>query len=296
MRKNAAATVAVCGATGRQGGAVARRLLESGWTVRALTRKPQGRPAQALAALGAEAVDADMNDTASMRKAFEGVDGVYSVQNGMVSGFDAEVAQGRNVAEAAKDAGVKHLVYGSAGIGRAGTGVPSWEARVRVEQHLHTLGLPFRILRPMAFMELMTDPSFYPAVGTWSVWPRLMGEDRPVIWIAVEDVGSIAALVFANRDHWLGRELALAADVRSLAECRSLYRDVIGRAPRTFPMPLWLFDRFTRKDLTIMWRWLKVHPVDYDLTETKAILPTVMTVPEWLRASRHAASEESAHR
>jgi len=89
----------------------------------------------------------------------------------------------------------------------------------------------------MAFMELMTDTPFYPAVGTWSVWPKLMGEDRPVIWIAVEDVGSIAAIAFANRDHWLGRELALAGDVRSLAECRSLYRDVVVRAPRASPCP-----------------------------------------------------------
>jgi uncharacterized protein YbjT (DUF2867 family) len=264
--------------------------LESGWAVRALTRKPQGRPAQALEALGAEVVGADMNDTSSVRRAFDGVDGVYSVQNGMVSGFDAEVAQGRNVAEAAKDAGVKHLIYASAGIGRAGTGVPSWEAKVRVEEHVRTLGLPFTILRPMAFMELMTDPSFYPALGTWSVWPRLMGEHRPVVWIAVEDVGSIAAIMFAHREDWLGRELALAADVRSLAECRSLYRDAVGRAPRAFPIPLWLFDRFTRKDLTIMWRWLKANQVDYDLAATTAVLPTVMTVPEWLRASRPARS------
>ena len=56
-------------------------------------------------------------------------------------------------------------------------------------------------------------------------------------------------------------------------------------------MPLWLFDRFTRKDLTIMWRWLRANTVEYDLADTKAILPTVMTVPEWLRGNRHAVSE-----
>jgi uncharacterized protein YbjT (DUF2867 family) len=257
--------------------------LERGWAVRALTRKPQGRRAQALARLGAELVGADMTDASSLRRAFDGVDGVYSVQNGMVSGFDAEVAQGCNVADAAKAAGVKHLVCGSAGVGRAGTGVPSWEAKVRVEEHIRSLGLPFTILRPTAFMELMTDPSLYPAVGTWSVWPRLTGEHRPIAWIAVADVGAVAAIVFANRGDWLGRELPLAADVRSLAECRTLYRDALGRAPRAFPMPLWLFDRFTRKDLTVMWRWLKVNEVDYDLAATRAILPTAMTVPEWLR-------------
>jgi uncharacterized protein YbjT (DUF2867 family) len=223
-----------------------------------------------------------MNDSSSLRTAFDGVDGVYSVQNGMVSGFEAEVAQGRNVAEAAKDAGVEHLVYGSAGVGGAGTGVPSWESKVRVEDHLRKLDLPFTILRPMAFMELMTDKSFYPAVGAWSVWPRLMGRDRPVVWIAVEDLGSIAAIVFMNRDQWVGRDIALAADVQSLAECRDLYREVVGTKPRSFPMPLWLLDRFTRKDLTVMWRWLRTNPVDVDPAETRAVLPTAMTVREWL--------------
>jgi uncharacterized protein YbjT (DUF2867 family) len=282
MQGNSAGTVAVCGATGRQGGAVARSLLESGWTVRALTRKPRGDPAAALAALGAEVVGADMNDVSSLRTAFDGVEGVYSVQNGMVSGFEAEVAQGRNVADAAKGAGVEHLVYGSAGVGGGGKGVPSWESKVRVEDHLRELDLPFTILRPVAFMELMTDKSFYPAVGTWSMWPRLMGDDRPVLWIAVEDLGSIAAIVFMNRDRWVGREVALTADVQSLAECRVLYREAVGRKPRSLPMPLWLFDRFTRRDLTVMWRWLRANPVDVDPAETRAILPTAMTVREWL--------------
>ncbi|MGH8911259.1 MAG: NmrA family NAD(P)-binding protein, partial [Acidimicrobiia bacterium] len=119
-------TVAVCGATGRQGGAVARSLLESGWVVRALTRLPGQERAATLSELGAEVVAADMEDPASLRRAFEGVDGVFSVQNGMISGFDREVVQGRNVADAAKQANVGHLVYAAAGTGQDGFGIPSW--------------------------------------------------------------------------------------------------------------------------------------------------------------------------
>jgi uncharacterized protein YbjT (DUF2867 family) len=285
-----AGTVAVCGATGRQGSAVVRRLLERGFTVRAISRKPHRPAARALAATGAEVVQADMNDEASLRSAFEPADGVYSVQNGIASGFDAEVAQGRNVAQAAKAVGVTHVVYGSGGTGHAGTGVPSWESKVFVEAHMRLLELPLTILRPLAFMELMTDASFYPAVGTWRIWPKLMGEDRPIPWIAVEDLGAIAAIAFANRDEWVGRQMTLASDTRSLAECRSLYRDATGKEPRTFPLPMWLFDRFTRKDPTSMWRWLRTGTVDVDLTETRAVLPSALTVPEWLHATRQAAS------
>ena len=282
-------TVAVCGATGRQGGAVARRLLQHGCRVRALTRKPRGRAAAALAAMGAEVVAADMADRASLRTAFDRADGVYSVQNGMVNGFDAEVIQGRAVAEAAKDSGVRHVVYGSAGTGEPGTGVPSWESKVLVEDHMRALSVPLTILRPVAFMELMTDASLYPAVGAWSVWPRVMGETRPVYWLAVEDLGAIAAIAFANRDAWLGRDITLAADVQNLAECRALYREVMGRPPRSLPMPLWLFDRFTRKDLTVMWRWLRVHPFEVDPAATRAVLPAASTVREWLIAQRRAS-------
>jgi uncharacterized protein YbjT (DUF2867 family) len=275
-------TIAVCGATGRQGGSVTRRLLDTGWSVRALTRRPGGRRARALADIGATVVRADMEDPASLRHAFDGVEGVYSVQNGVTSGFEREVLQGRNVADAAKATGVRHLVYGSAGPGRAGTGVPSWESKLLVEEHIKTVELPFTILRPMAFMELMTDRSFYPAVGTWRIFPRLTGDRRPIPWLSVHDLGAVAEVVLAQPDEFVGKELTLASDVQTLADCRLIYREVVGRSPRSFTMPLWLFDRFTRKDVTTMWRWLRTGTVDLDTATTRAILPSAWTVREWL--------------
>jgi len=211
-------TVAVTGATGRQGGAVARRLLSQGWRVRALTRKPGAGPAQRLAALGAEVVGADMADRAALVSAFAGAYGVYSVQNGMISGFEEEVRQGRNVGDAAKEVGVRHLVYGSAGVGQPGTGIESWESKLRVEAHLKALDLPLTVLRPTAFMELMTDKTFYPAVSTWRLMPRLTGADLPIAWICLDDLGAIAAEVFADPGRFVGTELQLTADVRSNAE------------------------------------------------------------------------------
>jgi uncharacterized protein YbjT (DUF2867 family) len=284
------ATVVVCGATGRQGSSVARHLLERGFAVRALTRDPDGARAEALAASGAVVVAGDMSDERSLRRAFEGADGVYSVQNGIASGFGAEVEQGSAVARAAKAAGVRHVVYGSAGPGRAGTGVPSWESKARVEQYMRELELPLTILRPTAFMELMTDKSFYPAFGTWRLWPKLTGEHRSLPWLAVDDLGAIAAIAFSRRDDWVGRELTLAADTRTLAECRSIYREVMGAAPRSLPMPQWLFDRFTRHDPTTMWRWLRTGSVAVDVAATRAVLPSARSVPEWLRATREATT------
>jgi uncharacterized protein YbjT (DUF2867 family) len=275
-------TVAVCGSTGRVGGAVARSLLEHGWNVRALTRKPRRSPAGVLAGLGAEVVEANMDDPASLRKHFAGAHGVFSVQNGLKSGFDKEVRQGRNVADAAQTCGIRHLVYLSAAIRTGPTGVRSWDSKLAVEAYIREIGLPVTVLWPTAFMELMTDKAFSPAVGTWNLWPRLMGRDKPVPWIAVSDIGSVAERVFAEPGRYLDHDLSLAADVRTLAECRSIYEEVAGHAPHTSSMPRWVFDLFTRKDLTTMWAWLSEHEVPLETDSTRNIVPSAVTVGEWL--------------
>jgi uncharacterized protein YbjT (DUF2867 family) len=273
--------VAVLGATGRQGGAVTRHLLADGWHVRAVTRDPSGDAAQQLRSLGAEVVQADMGDPGTLVAAFQGADGVYSVQNPTISGLDDEIAQGRNVGDAAAKAGVGHLVYGSTATGQPGTGVGSWESKVTVAGHLEQLGVPLTILRPTAFMELMTDKQFYPPVAVWHVMPKIMGEDRPVPWLALDDLGAIAAKVFADPGGFAGQSLGLVSDLRSIAECRQIWRDVKGRAPRRFPMPVPLFRKFVGDDLLTMWRWLREHDVDWDTQTVRTLLPGAQTVRTW---------------
>jgi uncharacterized protein YbjT (DUF2867 family) len=281
--------VAVTGATGRQGGAVARHLLSAGWRVRAVTRRPDGPAARALAALGAEVVPADMMNTGELVHVFREVYGVYSVQNFMPGGTDAEILQGKNVADAAKATGVQHLVYGSAGTGATDTGIPSWNSKLTVQAYIQALGLPLTVLRPMAFMELMTDKDFVPPVSTWSLMPKLMGQDRPVGWICVDDLGAIAARAFAEPDRFVGAELSLTSDVQSIAQCRLIWYDVYGRPPRRFPMPVWMFQRFVGSDLITMWHWLRTGQFDIDPMLTRRLLPTALTVREWL-VRRHSSA------
>jgi uncharacterized protein YbjT (DUF2867 family) len=283
--------VAVVGATGRQGGAVARHLLAGGWRVRALTRRPDSKRALELAQAGAEVVRADMAEVATLRAVFRDAYGVFSVQNPMTGGgVETEVRHGRNVADAAKAMGVQHLVYGSAGTGVPGTGVPEWESKLVVQAHMEALGLPATVLRPTAFMELMTDKAFFPPVSTWHLMPKLMGADRRVPWLSVDDLGAIAARAFGDPDRFVGNELRLAGDLLSIDECRAIWAEVKGRPPRPFPMPVWLFERFVGTDLTTMWRWLRSGTVHADPSETRKILPTVSTVRDWLtkRQAAHA--------
>jgi uncharacterized protein YbjT (DUF2867 family) len=197
----------------------------------------------------------------------------------------AEIQHGKNVAGAARQAGVKHVVYGSAGTGVRGTGIPSWESKLVIEDHMRGLGLPLTILRPMAFMDLMTEPKFYPQVSTWRVMPALMGAARPVPWLSAADVGLIAARAFAEPETFLGQEYVLASDVQTLDQCRALYTEIMGRKPPSFPMPAWLFERFgiIGRDLSVMWRWLRANEISLDTRPTLALHPEALTVRDWLK-------------
>ena len=271
------------GATGRQGSAVVRHLLEDGWRVRALTRNPAGAPAQALRELGAEVMRVDTEDVESLRPALIGAYGLFNVQNPMTSSLVAEVRQGVNVAQAASDAGISHVVYGAAGVGDALTGVGSWDNKVTVAQRFRDLGLRLTVLRPTAFMELMTDKGFYPKLSVWHLMPRLMGPGRPVAWLCVDDLGAIAARAFADPESWGGAVLGLASDVKTIDECRALWQEATGRRPRGLPMPAWLFERFVGDDLTTMWRWLRTNEFDMSTATTRAILPEARTVRDWMQ-------------
>jgi uncharacterized protein YbjT (DUF2867 family) len=282
MNSTEGKTIVVVGATGRQGQQVSRHLVQQGWHVRGLTRKPTSQKASLLKELGVHVVQANLEDRASLDTAFKNAYGVYNMQPPVLGKIETEIRQGKNVADAVHKAGVQHLVFGSAGPIKTKTGIEQWDAKIEITEMMKALGLPLTTLRPTAFMELMTDPNYYPSSSTWYTMPKLAGWDTKIPWLSVQDLGAIAAQVFAHPEIYLGQDLALAADVKSLAECRSLYQQVRGRSPSTFPMPMFLFEKFVGKDIPNMWRWLASHPVNVDTNPTQQIHPEVMTVSSWL--------------
>lgn len=134
----------------------------------------------------------------------------------------------------------------------------------------------------MAFMELMTDPAFYPSAGVWHVWPKLAGGSYQVPWLCCQDLGVIAEKVFAAPTRFIGQQLRLASELRSLADCRRTYAAVFGRNPKRFPMPVWLFERFA-PDTARIWRWSLTGRIDVDPELTRSIHPAALTVEAWLR-------------
>ena len=143
--------VLVTGATGKQGGAVARLLLDHGHAVRALTRKPEAPAARALADKGAELVTGDLTDRAAMDSAVRGVDAVFAMGT-PYGGTETETKQGVTAADAAKAAGA-FLVYTSVANADKKTGIPHFDSKLAVEKHLRTIGAEATIIAPVYFME-----------------------------------------------------------------------------------------------------------------------------------------------
>lgn len=288
--------VLVFGATGNMGGAAARELLHRGWQVRGVTRNLQSKKALALAERGVEMVQANMTDRTSLAVAFTGMTRVFSVQNWITSGVEGEIEQGKLVADVARTAGVTHLVYGSAGIGVAGTGLPHFESKVVVEGYMRQLGLPVTAVRPTPFMELMNQKEFFPPLGAWGTMPRVVGWDTPVPWVCVRDIGAAVANIFDNSDKWIGRDVNLAGDVQSLRSCQALFKKVTGKKPFGVPLPAALFQKMAGDELVAMWQWLVgwveqigVDALWTDVEASREVCPQSHSVESWLRRSQNGS-------
>ena len=204
--------VAVVGATGQQGGAAAWSLLKAGAQVRALVRDPGKPSAQALASAGAQLAIADLEDPDTIRTAFEGVSRVFLMTTmGSGRGTVGETADGIAVADAAEAASVEHLVYSSVGGAERHTGIPHFESKRRVEEHIETLDLEATFVRPTFFYEnLLRQPS---TREDGAIVVRLpLADDIPLQMVAVKDIGAVAAAVLLDPSRVPGGSVEIAGD------------------------------------------------------------------------------------
>jgi uncharacterized protein YbjT (DUF2867 family) len=289
--QNRVRLILVCGATGKQGGAVARSLLDRGFQVRALTRNPQKPEAQALADQGAEVVQGDMEERSSMERALEGAYGIFSVQNFWETGYDRQVEQGKTVADAAKAAGVEHFVYSSVGSAHRQTGIPHFESNWEVEEHVRQIELPYTILRPTALMQNWEMMREMILGGTLA---QALDPDKPLQQVAVEDVGAFAAIAFENPEGWIGREVDLAGDEQSMPEIAETFARVIGREVSYYQVPWDQFEEQMGEELTVMNRWFNDVGYEADIAALRQEYPELTSFERYLRSHGWAGAEVPA--
>jgi uncharacterized protein YbjT (DUF2867 family) len=274
--------ILVFGATGQQGGSVATALLDAGWAVRALVRDVASGKSAALREAGAEIVQGDFGDAASLRAAMQGAYGVFSVQPSSPGGTlsdDDEIRYGIAIADLARECGVAHLVYSSVASVEAGVGLGHFESKARIEAHIRTLPLNATVIRPSSFMEMLVMPGFGLDTGHFNFF---MQPDQPIGLLAVADIGRCVAAVFADPARFVGATLELAGDTVTGRELAALFTHAAGH-PVTyarFPNEVLAANPFLRK-LTDMLDRAQVLDAAR-LTELRRINPQMQSMRTWL--------------
>ena len=243
-------TVVVTGSTGKQGGAVARGLLERGHKVRAVTRDPNSKQAKLLANAGAALVAGSLEDAAGIKEALEGATSFFAVTTPS-GGADAEIQQGIVAAGAAKAAGV-HLVFSSVGSANQQTGIPHFDSKYEVEKHIARVGVRATILAPVAFMENLY---FVKEQLVKGVYASALPPTRALAQVAVPDIGAIAVRVLEDSARFTGKRFDLAGDELTGNDAMSILSRVTGRNFTYYQVPLDVVRQRMGEDAVKMYEW-----------------------------------------
>jgi uncharacterized protein YbjT (DUF2867 family) len=303
--------IAVVGATGAQGGGLARAILNDpngGFAVRAITRKPESERAQELARRGADVCKADMDDAESMRRAFSGVHGAFCVTN-FWEHFspEKELAHASTMAHAAKDAGVAHVVWSTLEDTRNWVPlhddrmptlsgkykVPHFDAKGEANQVFLDLGLPVTILLTSFYWDNFVGFGMGPKRGPDGVlqFTLPMG-DKKLPGIAAEDIGRCAYGIFRRGPEFIGKTVGIAGEFLTGAEMAAAMSKALGQAVRYDAVPHDVYRGFGfpgAEDLGNMFQFKHDFQEDFlgarDLDLSRSLNPGLQTFENWLAAN-----------
>ncbi len=264
--------ILVTGATGQQGGAVAKSLISKGQKIRILTRSLA--KGETLEKIGAEVAAGNLTDRASLDSALQGIKQVYLVTTPFETGMDSEIQQGKSMVDAAKAAGVEHLVYSSVASANKNTGIPHFDTKWEVEKHIQKSGIPATIIRPVFFMENFYSPWFLPTIQKGKLMLPMPG-DRPLQIISINDIGEFGASAFTRRGEFLNQQIDIAGDEIDLNEAMRLLSNSLGRTVKYEQLPDDQAEKAFGHDFAVMFRWFDEtgYSVDIPSLEQKWNIP-----------------------
>ena len=243
--------ITVIGATGRQGGGLCNAILNhpsGGFTCRASTRDPSKEKARALATRGAEVVKADLDDVESLKRAFAGTYGVYGVTN-FWEHFSAEKekAQARNLADACRAAGVKHVIWSTLEDTRKLMApddtrmpmlqkhyrVPHFDAKAEADENF--ADLPSTYLITSFYWDNLYASGLAPKKGDDGKysWTFPMGTSR-LAGIAADDIGKVAYGIFKAGAPYFGKRVGIASENLTIDEMGAKLSRALGIGPITY--------------------------------------------------------------
>ena len=305
--------ITVFGATGAQGGGLARALLqapERAFRVRAVTRKPGSPAAQALSDLGAEVFAADLDDAASVERAMRGAHGAFGVTN-FWEHFspERELRQAENLAEAARRSSVRHVIWSTledtrrfvAPDGRRMPvlmqryNVPHFDAKGEADDLFIGRGVPVTLLLTSFYWDNLIHFGMQPQRGANGrlqfVLP--MG-DAPMPGIAAEDIGPAAATLFRRGEAAVGQRIGIAGEHLTGAQMAAALSCALGEPVRHVAMDPADYAALGfpgAEDLANMFRFKRDFNAEFraarDVAATRALHPGLMRFEDFL--ARYAA-------
>ena len=300
--------IAIVGATGAQGGGLAQAILDdshSPFAVRAVTRNPTSDAAQALAGRGAEVVRADLDDLESLKQAFAGCYGAFCITN-FWEHFSAEreKAQVANLAKAAKDTGLYHVIWSTLEDTRdrlptdddrmpvlqGSYNVPHFDAKGEANQLFRDQGVPTTYLVTSFYWENFIYFGAGPQRGPDGVLALTMPMGNAKLpGIAVEDIGKAAYGIFKRGDTYIGRTVAIAGEQLTGEEMAAALSKALGQDIVYNDVPADVYRGFGfdgADEMGNMYQYKRDFNESYctarDLDQARSLNPDLQTFEEWL--------------
>lgn len=292
--------ILVIGATGAQGGSVARHLLARGHAVRALTRTPAAAEAMELRALGADVVRGDLFDVDSVIAAMQDVDGVFGVTS-YWEHFERERELGANLVEAAAEARVQHLVLSTLPhISKLTSGAvyaPHFDLKAETAAEALSVGIPTTLVQLSFYFENFT--TFYVPQrrldGSWEL--ALPLGDARLAGFAVEDTGGVVAPILERSDEFIGQSLYLAGDDLMPQEYAAVMSRMTDALIEFREVPRDVFASYGFRGAGALAAEFEFHGMRtresaHDVRRTRELYPAVQSFEQWAR--RHLRRLEQA--
>jgi uncharacterized protein YbjT (DUF2867 family) len=241
--------ILVTGATGQQGGSLARLLLQKKYKVYALTRNTQSSAAQDLRNTGAKILKGDLDDSGSLKRAVKDVESIFLMGTPFEDGTEGETRRGKLMADIAKENNIEHLVYSSVANADKNAGIPHFESKYKVEQHIKDLGIPYTIIGPTFFMENLLGPGLEQGQLALPLSPSSILQQS-----ALQNIAEFSALVLERHKPFLGKRIDIASDEVTGEQAAEILSNELGQRIRYVPVPLEQVYQ-ANQDMARMYDW-----------------------------------------
>lgn len=277
--------VFIAGVTGKQGGAVARNLMNSEMEIIGLTRKKESAKAIELQKSGVLIIEGDLDKPDLFGNNLEGIDVFFLVQ-AFEQGAKSEIEQAKKIIDLVCDKGVKHIVYSSVMGADLNTGIPHFDSKHVIEKYILQKAIDYTILRPASFNENYLNPEVLKRLKKGKL---VLPLNKNVIQqlISTEDVGKIASQVISNVSKYKNKIISLATDEKSVLEQAKSFSEGLNMDVTYQKLPGIFTLLFMGKDLYKMFGYMNKNNfvVVDNIDEIKKEFHGLGDLDQWIRTS-----------